>query len=139
MWWQVNEVIEQIKVKFGPLVPSVDAARLISESGEFPAVSMKSVSRHFPPVVHRWSSSQSDTAKLLPAPLVTAAPSAEGVLVGSSHSLLPLPKPRIYQHELLQTFSFHLFAKRPMEPITTLGALRRDITRRIALSALQIR
>jgi hypothetical protein len=46
---------------------------------------------------------------------------------------------RLFSHELLQSFSFHLFAKRPIEPITTPAALRRDIMRRMTLSALQIR
>jgi len=50
-----------------------------------------------------------------------------------------LPVPRIFKHELLQSFSFHLFAKRPIEPIVTFDALRRDVMRRMALSALQIR
>jgi hypothetical protein len=46
---------------------------------------------------------------------------------------------RLFSHELLQSFSFHLFAKRPIEPVTTAAALRRDIMRRMTLSALQIR
>lgn len=49
------------------------------------------------------------------------------------------PTLRLFTHELLKSFSFHLFAKRPIEPITTEAALRRDIMRRITLSALQIR
>lgn len=50
-----------------------------------------------------------------------------------------LPRPRVFSHELLQSFSFHLFAKRPMEPIVTEQSLRRELMRRMALSALQIR
>ena len=50
-----------------------------------------------------------------------------------------IPTLRLFQHELLQAVSFHLFAKRPIEAITTEAALRRDIMRRMALSALQIR
>lgn len=38
----------------------------------------------------------------------------------------------------MQSFSFHLFAKRPIEPIVSTRALRRDIMRRMALSALQV-
>jgi hypothetical protein len=49
------------------------------------------------------------------------------------------PTLRLFTHELLQAFSFHLFAKRPIEPITTEEALRRDIVRRLTLNALQIR
>ncbi|CAN0037602.1 unnamed protein product, partial [Ectocarpus fasciculatus] len=36
-------------------------------------------------------------------------------------------------------FSLHVFAKRPIEPITSLGDFRRAIMKRIALAALQIR
>lgn len=39
----------------------------------------------------------------------------------------------------VQSFSLHVFAKRPIEPITKLGDFRRAIMKRIALAALQIR
>jgi hypothetical protein len=42
-------------------------------------------------------------------------------------------------HELLQAFSLHLFAKRPVEPIVDLKSFRRSLARRVALAALQIR
>ena len=45
----------------------------------------------------------------------------------------------MFQHELLQQFSFHLFAKRPVERITTLAEHRAVTTKRIVLSALQVR
>jgi hypothetical protein len=45
----------------------------------------------------------------------------------------------MYSHELLQSFSLHLFAKRPIEPITDLKSFRRSLARRVALAALQIR
>ncbi|CAM9381441.1 unnamed protein product, partial [Discosporangium mesarthrocarpum] len=38
-----------------------------------------------------------------------------------------------------QAFSLHVFAKRPIEPVSTLGDLRRSVMKRIALAALQIR
>lgn len=44
-----------------------------------------------------------------------------------------------HRHELLQSFSLHLFAKRPVEAITDLESFRRSLARRIALAALQIR
>lgn len=40
---------------------------------------------------------------------------------------------------ILQAFSLHVFAKRPIEAITKLGDFRRAIMKRIALAALQIR
>ncbi len=48
-------------------------------------------------------------------------------------------RPHIFQHELLQNFSFHLFAKRPVEPINDMASFRRSLARRICLAALQIR
>ena len=73
-------------------------------------------------------------ATTAPAPSVLATPATSSTPV-SPH----LPNLKLFQHELLQSFSFHLFAKRPIEPITTTEALRRDIMRRMVLSALQIR
>jgi len=48
-------------------------------------------------------------------------------------------RPHLYRHELLQAFSLHLFAKRPVEPIVDMESFRRSLSRRIALAALQIR
>jgi hypothetical protein len=150
----VDFTIETIKSKFGSLKPKVDTEKLITESGEYPPVSMRDVSRHFPPVVHRWSNMKNETAALIPAELVSPVllsdetesnmDTAESAENESSATVLVkkpqiLPTPRIFKHELLQSFSFHLFAKRPIEPITNKKALRRDIMRRMALSALQIR
>ena len=132
---EVASTIETIKQKFGGLKPKVDHQLLFRQSGEFPAQSMQEVSRHFPPVVHRWSCSQDEAAVRVPAGLVAPAPLPRDQQV--ANGALPLPK--IFTHELLQSFSFHLFAKRPIEPIVSEQALRRDLMRRMALSALQIR
>jgi predicted Zn-dependent peptidase len=48
-------------------------------------------------------------------------------------------RPHIFRHELLQAFSLHLFAKRPVESITDIDSFRRSLARRVALAALQIR
>lgn len=48
-------------------------------------------------------------------------------------------RPHIFRHELLQAFSLHLFAKRPVEAIVDLKSFRRSLARRVALAALQIR
>lgn len=131
----VATTIEAIQQKFGGLTAAVDSTKLIRESGEYPPVSMRSVSRHFPPVVHRWSTQLAASAKLLPQQLVRAASLAsEEETYGKG-----LIRPRIFQHELLQAFSFHLFAKRPVEPIVDTASLRRDLMRRMTISALQIR
>lgn len=48
-------------------------------------------------------------------------------------------RPHIFKHELLQNFSFHLFAKRPVEPVRDMLSFRRSLARRVCLAALQIR
>jgi predicted Zn-dependent peptidase len=48
-------------------------------------------------------------------------------------------RPHIFRHELLQAFSLHLFAKRPVERIVDLNSFQRSLARRVALAALQIR
>ena len=48
-------------------------------------------------------------------------------------------RPHMFKHELLQAFSLHLFAKRPVEEIVDLDSFRRSMARRVALAALQIR
>eukprot|EP01038_Epipyxis_sp_PR26KG_P008162 gene8162-11046_t len=130
--------IDTIKQKFGHLSPKIDAQKLLKESGEFPEISMRSVSRHFPPVVHRWSTSEEFTQKNIPTALINPVELKETSTPSNANSLL-LPTSKIFKHELLQSFSFHLFAKRPIEPIVTEEALKRDLMRRMTLSALQIR
>lgn len=48
-------------------------------------------------------------------------------------------RPHIFRHELLQNFSFHLFAKRPVESVNDMASFRRSLARRVCLAALQIR
>jgi len=48
-------------------------------------------------------------------------------------------RPHIFSHELLQAFSLHVFAKRPIENIVDDATFRRSLARRVALAALQIR
>jgi Peptidase M16 inactive domain len=134
---EIESTIKIIRQKFGNLVPKIDAAKLLRESGEFPESSMRKVSRHFPPVIHRWSCPESKVDAFVPPELQLTIPPP---LTGNQKMVDGMiPTPRIFSHELLQSFSFHLFAKRPIEPVVTHLALRRDIMRRMALSALQIR
>jgi len=46
---------------------------------------------------------------------------------------------KIFKHNLLQQFSLHLFAKRPIVGLRTLGDFRYNLAKRVALAALQIR
>lgn len=65
-----------------------------------------------PPVQHKWS------------------------LPGSSSVADP---PQIFQHELLQNFSFNMFCKIPVNKVRTFGGLRNVLMKRIVLSALHFR
>ena len=65
----VQNTVEIIKQKFGHLQPKVDSAKILKQSGEFPETSMRSVSRHFPPVVHRWSCPDSKVTAFVPPEL----------------------------------------------------------------------
>ncbi|PON35906.1 Coenzyme PQQ biosynthesis protein [Parasponia andersonii] len=65
-----------------------------------------------PPVKHNWS------------------------LPGSSIDEKP---PQIFQHELIQNFSFNMFCKIPVKKVQTYGDLRNVLMKRIFLSALHFR
>ena len=165
---QSAAVLGLIRDKFGPLAPLPAAERQALEaSGEFPRPSMKEVHRHYPPVAHRWSLSPARAAQLLPAHLAILAdppepdpscpikptrasfvdPVSPAATLGSSGSpssgeeltTALTAASRLFKHELVQAVSFHLFAKRPIEPLTSAGALRRELARRLVLTALTVR
>ena len=48
-------------------------------------------------------------------------------------------RPHVFKHELLQSFSLHLFAKRRINSIVTADDFLRSIARRVVLAAMQIR
>ena len=128
---------QAIRQKFGGLQPKIDAGQIIQASGEYPSTSMRDVYRHFPPVVHRWSLGSEAVQRIgdLPPPLLAPAPLPSSEVAAGGR----LPRPKLFSHELLQSFSFHLFAKRPIERVVDRRSLRRDLMRRMSLSALQIR
>merc|ERR1719271_572824 len=110
---------------------------------------LKAQSRHFPPIVHEWSGGKYDQTSSVP---LDGQRILEMTDDQKNEYLLPLDVPavphpstgvpvraHVFQHELLQQFSFHLFAKRPVERITTLAEHRAVTTKRIVLSALQVR
>ena len=155
----IDETLATIKHKFGDLRPKMDARKFLRESAEFPRVNMRDVSPHFPPVTHKWSCTPTEAARLIPQALIhpvhtnsaevsdlsvraSASTSSQLISAGLAEKVdvsSYLPRLKLFQHELLQSFSFHLFAKRPIEPINTLPALRRSLIQRMVLSALQIR
>ena len=135
---EVEKVINQ---KFGGLKASLDQEKLLKDAGEYPDVSMRNMSPHFPPVVHNWSTKEELSLNHLPAEQVHAKDSyvleANGIVTEDTNTVLP--EPTIFQHELMQSFSFHLFAKRPIEPVVDVTSLKRELMRKIAIASLQIR
>ncbi|GKY92446.1 hypothetical protein MPSEU_000215100 [Mayamaea pseudoterrestris] len=106
---------------------------------------------HYPPVRHDWSlvkNKDVDPNLLIPPNsidydlhLQKPYDMDEKVELLNQVELTPGKsiRPHIFRHELLQAFSFHLFAKRPVEQIVDLDSFRRSLARRVALAALQIR
>ncbi len=88
-------------------------------------LNLKSQSAHYPPVSHRWCG-----GKITPSVSLPVMETVDGN---------PVDMPRLFHHPLVQSFSLHLFAKRPVEPLLTHDDLRRSIMKRIALAVLQVR
>ncbi|XP_077254187.1 insulinase (Peptidase family M16) family protein isoform X2 [Tasmannia lanceolata] len=99
-----------------PKLPGGLAASLSNERSSVAADQPKSIKkeRHAvrPPVEHKWS------------------------LPGISQNSKP---PQIFQHELLQNFSFNMFCKIPVNKVQTYEDLRNVLMKRIFLSALHFR
>lgn len=130
-------------------------------------VTLKRQSRHFPPVAHHFSGGRFDRFAMqsLPESLRTLGQDAprkltprifqhENIQVPTHRppappALLPPPPARRLMRPpclpwlwcwcCCQAFSFHLFAKRPIEAVQTLADYRRSVMKRIAILALQIR
>ena len=106
---------------------------------------------HYPPVRHDWcvpDGVQINESLIKPAEIIgydihlqNSYPLDDKVALLASEEVAPGKRirPHIYRHELLQAFSLHLFAKRPVESIVDMHSFRRSLARRIALAALQIR
>eukprot|EP00612_Vaucheria_litorea_P006165 CAMPEP_0171474386 /NCGR_PEP_ID=MMETSP0946-20130122/2397_1 /TAXON_ID=109269 /ORGANISM="Vaucheria litorea, Strain CCMP2940" /LENGTH=1090 /DNA_ID=CAMNT_0012004313 /DNA_START=171 /DNA_END=3444 /DNA_ORIENTATION=+ len=107
---------EQLLKIFGHIKPS---------NVQLKPINMKYINQHFPPITHIWSGQN--------------VPESHKMEVMDTHDSKPYGEPRIFCHNLLQAFSFHLFAKKPIEPIKNFGDFRKAVMRRIALAALQIR
>mmetsp|Transcript_11398 Transcript_11398/g.18889 ORF Transcript_11398/g.18889 Transcript_11398/m.18889 type:complete len:1202 (-) Transcript_11398:88-3693(-) len=106
---------------------------------------------HYPPVRHDWCVPQDgdiDEKLIKPSQVIDYDihlqedyPLDDNVDTIEIDELAPGKKirPHIYRHELLQAFSLHMFAKRPVEPVADMDSFRHSLARRIALAALQIR
>ena len=154
---------QTIKDKFGHLTAEKQATEIKIEAlkkeasdlaDALNAATVKAAqSWHFPPVRHDWcvpAGKEVSEKLLLP---VGDAPNGYDINLQKSYDLDDQVdflqttevapgkeiRPHIYRHELLQAFSLHIFAKRPVEEIVDVDSFRRSLARRVALAALQIR
>jgi len=108
------------------------------------------MSWHYPPIIHNWVGDNNHLEEAQDKALAGTEydiqlqdkwPLDEVVDFLKTTELAPGKKlrPHIFRHELLQSFSLHLFAKRPVDQINDLSSFRRSLARRVALAALQIR
>jgi hypothetical protein len=154
-----QEAEKAIREKFGHLSAEKQASEIkIPELKEEAARLANAVvagtvksgqSWHYPPVRHEWcvpKGTHIDQALIGPEidydiHLQDPMPLDDKVDALQTEEVAPGKKirPHIFRHELLQSFSLHLFAKRPVEAIKDLNSFRRSLARRIALAALQIR
>jgi len=156
-----DEAEIEIADKFGHLRAEDQGAdiripEIKKEAGELAdAVLEKSVkaaqSWHYPPVRHDWcvpNGMEIDEKLIKPEEvegydlhLQNPYSLDETVNTIDINEIAPGKKirPHIFSHELLQAFSLHIFAKRPVEQILDAESFRRSLAKRIALAALQIR
>jgi len=157
----VDEAEKEIAEKFGHLSADKQAAEisipeLKQEASKLAdAVVAGTVkagqSWHYPPVRHDWSVPKgtrfandllkSESVIDYDIHLQNDYPLDDPVDLLVTKEVAPGKKirPHLFRHELLQAFSLHLFAKRPVEQIVDLKSFRRSLARRVALAALQIR
>ena len=152
----------EIKQKFGHITADKQAAGITIENIKEEASDLAGAvvdctvkggqSWHYPPVRHDWcvpKGTDIDIDLLTQAKDVTKYdihlrddyPLDDKVDFLETKEVAPgkTIRPHIFRHELLQAFSLHLFAKRPVEEIIDMDSFRRSLARRVALAALQIR
>jgi len=151
-------VVKEIENKFGHLTAEEQATQINPSvkplASELATALVSSTvkgaqSWHYPPVIHDWCGPVPKELELKEKAndlaydinLQGPWPLDEKVQFLETKELAPGKKirPHIFRHGLLQAFSLHLFAKRPVEPIVDLPSFRKSLARRVALAALQIR
>ena len=93
-------------------LPARDPPTYLPEEG-VDDVNLKQVNSFFPPINHEWMGSR--------------------VHGEDEHRV------HVFQHELMQCASIHVFAKFPVEPIRSLAEYRRALIKRLVVVAMQVR
>jgi hypothetical protein len=109
---ETDEAEKLIQEIFGHLEVRPPPDYPAEEAVEYP--NLKTTNRFLPPVNHEW-------------------------LGTKIHGKGDDARVHIFQHELMQSFSAHIFAKLPVQPIRTLADYRDAIVKRIVVVAMQIR
>jgi hypothetical protein len=109
---ETDEAEKLIQEIFGHLETRPPPEYPPEEEVEYP--NLKTANRFLPPVNHEW-------------------------LGTKIHGRGDDARVHIFQHELMQSFSAHIFAKVPVQPIRTLADYRDAIVKRIVVVAMQIR
>lgn len=150
----VADVERYIVEKFGGLSAEKHGAELTQEQREHAENFAKEVTRtvkseqswHYPPTVHEWSEKgdrvRDTSTSSYDLHLQNRYDMDDETLNNLPEVELPtggVVRPHVFKHELLQSFSLHLFAKRKIRPIVTVEDFVASIARRIVLAAMQIR
>ena len=104
--------VEDMIGKMFSHVPARDPPKYKPEEG-VDDVTLKQVNSFFPPINHDWMG---------------------GRIHGTDEQQV-----HIFQHELMQCASVHVFAKFPVEPIRSLADYRRALIKRLVVVAMQVR
>jgi hypothetical protein len=147
-----QEIFDQVKAGLSDVAPYYSAEdRVQILHKEYPSKSMANVRRSFPPLVHRWAVRDArhlpDIYKNIPSvdEKVSLEASKQNIsgtgMENSGNFSQPLDGffPFLFKHALHDRVSLHIFGKHPIEPVVSLGGLKRELTTRIVLQALHIR
>ncbi|GMH94598.1 hypothetical protein TrVE_jg13582 [Triparma verrucosa] len=150
----IPDVERYIREKFGGLSAEKHGAELKEDQREKAESFAREVTRtvkseqswHFPPTVHEWSEKgercRDESESSYDLHLQNRYDMDDETLNNLPEVSLPTGgaiRPHVFKHELLQSFSLHLFAKRRIRPIVTVEDFVASIARRIVLAAMQIR
>jgi hypothetical protein len=102
---------------------------------------LKSLNRHFPPVIHRWTGAGKEIASDLKMQLSKKGHRPEEVreMVSSLSQTSSLPTVKVIPTPAKNEVTISLFSKKPLLPLSSLSDLQRDLTQRVLHRILQTR
>jgi hypothetical protein len=122
---------------------------LRAEKDELKSVSMQQLSRHYPPLTHKWSVPQRDLQLVEDtfsaqvkhnAVLIETAAATDGQPITEQSQQEPIyTVPTVFQSPLLQSFTFHISSKHPITPANAHKQLAYELIRKMVVSAMSVR